>query len=179
MDVVEQCNRLFANQKNFMTSVKDDEDLNWKNALTRNLDKNIEPLIKKKEFKIFKKHGKPYLIECVLCLYEKDFDKRIMADYRFGYARVHPNDTFNEKTGKHLAYTRALANEDKVEGLTGKLYKEVDRYNTTFKWDMDPTPMRMLELVRSYMPKITRNKVFEELAVETSQENIIYFKKAT
>lgn len=72
-----------------------------------------------------------------------------------------------------------MANENKIEGLTGKLYKEVDRYNTTFRWEMDPTLMEMLELVRSCMPKITKNKVFKELAVETTQKSIVYFKKAT
>ena len=39
--------------------------------------------------------------------------------------------------------------------------------------------MEMLELVKSCMPKITKNKVFKELAVETTQKNIVYFKKAT
>lgn len=181
MNIVEQCNRMIENQKNYMRSIPVEKywENSWKYAPTRYLTENLEPLVKKIEYKTYKKNGKPYLIECVLCLYEKDFDKKVMADYRFGYARVHPNDTFNEKIGQHLAYTRALANENKIEGLTGKLYKEVDRYNTTFRWDMDPTPMEMLELVRSCMPKITKNKVFKELAVETNQENVVYFKKAT
>ena len=139
---------------------------------TRYLIENFEPLVKKIKYKTYKKNGKPYLIECALCLYEKDFDKRVMADYRLGYARVHPNDSFNEKIGQHLAYTRALANENKIEGLTGKLYK-VDRYNTTFRWNMNPIPMGMLELVKSCIPKITKNKVFKELAVETNQENVV------
>lgn len=181
MNIVEQCNRMIENQKNYMRSIPVEKywENSWKYAPTRYLTENLEPLVKKTEYKTYKKNGKPYLIECVLCLYEKDFDKRVMADYRFGYARVHPNDTFNEKVGQHLAYTRALSNENKIEGLTSKLYKEVDRYNTTFRWDMDPTPMEMLELVKSCMPKITKNKVFKELAAETNQENIIYFKKAT
>lgn len=181
MNIVEQCNKMIENQKNYMRNIPVEKywEDSWKYAPTRYLTENLEPLVKKTEYKTYKKNGKPYLIECVLCLYEKDLDKRVMADYRFGYARVHPNDTFDEKVGKHLAYTRALANENKIEGLTGKLYKEVDRYNATFKWDMDPTPMGMLELVKSCMPKITRNKVFQELAVETNKENTVYFKKAT
>lgn len=181
MNIVEQCNKMIENQKNYMRNIPIEKcwENSWKYAPTRHLTENLEPLVKKAEYKTYKKNGKPYLIECVLCLYEKDFDKKVMADYRFGYARVHPNDTFNEKIGQHLAYTRALANENKIEGLTGKLYKEVDRYNTTFRWDMDPTPMEMLELVKSCMPKITRNKLVKELAVETTKENTVYFKKAT
>ena len=104
---------------------KEWEDFNWEYAPTKNITKNIEPLIKKTEYRTYKKNGKPYLVECVICLYEKDFDKRIMADYRFGYAKVHPSDTFDEKLGKRLAYERALNGDNKVEGLTRKLYKEI------------------------------------------------------
>ena len=154
------------------------EGFNWENAPTKNLTKNIEPLIKKTVFKIFKKNGKPYLIECVICLYEKDFDKRVMADYRFGYAKVHPDDTFDEKLGKRLAYERALNCDNKVEGLTKKLYREVNEYNFTFKWDMEPTSMAMLELVKSCIPNITKNKLFKEYAVESGKDNITWLNES-
>lgn len=153
------------------------EDFNWENAPTKNLTKNIEPLIKKTEYKIYKKNDKPYLVECVICLYEKDFDKRIMADYRFGYAKVHPNDTFDEKLGKRLAYERALNGDNKIEGLTKKLYREVDKYNITFKLDMDPSPMKMIEIVKSCMPNIVKSKIFKEYAVESSRGNITWMKE--
>ena len=172
--------RLLSNQKNYLNNrqlEKDWESFNWKDAPTKNLTKNIEPLIEKIEYKTYKKNGKPYLVECVICLHEKDLDKKIMADYRFGYAKVHPSDTFDEKLGERLAYERALNGNNKVDGLTKKLCREVDKYNTTFKWDMDPTPTAMLELVKSCMPKIIKNKLFEGYAVETDKESIVWLKK--
>lgn len=158
---------------------KEWEDFNWEDAPTKNITKNIEPLIKKTEYKTYKKNGKPYLVECIICLHEKDFDKRIMADYRFGYAKVHPSDTFDEKLGKRLAYERALNGDNKVEGLTRKLYREVDEYNFTFKLDMDPSPMKMIEIVKSCIPNIIKSKIFKEYAVESDKENIIWLKELT
>lgn len=38
---------------------------------------------------------------------------------------------------------------------------------------MDSIPMGMLELVKLCIPKITKDKVFKELAVETNQENVV------
>ena len=180
MNFTDTVNKSLENQKNYLNNrqlEKDWEGFNWKDAPTKNLTKNLEPLIEKIEYKTFEKNGKPYLVECVICLHEKDLDKKVMADYRFGYAKVHPSDTFDEKLGERLAYERALNGDNKVDGLTKKLCREVDEYNTTFKWDMDPAPMAMLELVKSCMPKIIKNKLFEGYAVETDKESIVWLKK--
>ena len=179
MNFTDTVNELFKNQKNYLYSrpVEKDWEDSWKYAPTRYLTENLEPLVKKTEYKTYKKNGKPYLVECVICLYEKDMENKIMADYRFGYAKVHPCDVFNEKVGRELAYKRALTNDDEIDGLTGKLYDEVDKFNSTFKWDMEPTPMVMLELVKSCMPTIVRSKLFEEYAVETDKDNITWLKK--
>ena len=180
MNFTDTVNELFKNQKNYMRSRQLEnnwESFNWKYAPTRYLTENLESLVKKTEYKTYKKNGKPYLVECVICLHEKDLDKRVMADYRFGYAKVHPSDAFDKKLGERLAYERALNGDNKVEGLTKKLCREVDKYNSTFKWDMEPTPMVMLELVKSCMPTIVRNKFFEEYSVETDKDNITWLKK--
>lgn len=179
MNFTDTVNGLLENQRNYMRSrpVEKDWEDSWKYAPTKDVTENLEPLVKKTEFKTFKKNGKPYLVECVICLYEKDIENKTMADYRFGYARVHPKDEFNEVDGHFLAYQRALANDDKIEGLTSRLYREVDTYNKPFKWDMEPTPMVMLELVKSCMPTIVRSKFFEEYAVETDKDNITWLKK--
>lgn len=180
MNIMNTLNELFKNQKNYMRNRpidKDWEEFSWKYAPTRYLTENLEPLIKKVEYKTYKKNGKPYLVECVLCLYEKDTENRTMADYRFGYAKVHPRDVFNEKVGRELAYKRALTNDDEIDGLTGKLYDEVDKFNNPFKWDMEPAPLEMLELVKNSMPTIVRSKLFKEYAVETDKDNVTWLKK--
>lgn len=180
MDIVEQCNRLLENQRNYMRNknvAEEWENFDWKYAPTRYLTENLEPLIKETKYKTYKKNGKPYLVECVICLYKRDDETRTMADYRFGYAKVHPGDVFNEKIGRELAYKRALSNNDEIEGLTSKLYDEVDNFNRPFMWDMEPAPLSMLELVKKAMPNIVRSKLFKEYAVETDKDNLVWLKK--
>ena len=188
MDIVEKIGNIdFANTArdllNNWSNRLNSEDFtwerpdSWKNPPTIDIDENIEPLIKRKEFYVYNKNGKPYVVECVICLFERDAEKKIFADYRFGYATVHPKDKFNEELGKKLAYERALSGSNERGQFTKKLNRKINNNNSTFEDEMTYSPSMMLELVRLAMPTIVRNKFVKEYVVETKKDKVYYVDK--